>query len=394
MISLEIKISSIDNPNLASSCCRPTISGYPNGRHETRRRSTSGSSTPIQRDGRITKLALAEKVGLSPTPCWMRLRKLEKAGIVSGYHARIDLRSVAPVATVLMEVTLRQPPPGRFRPLRAGGARHAGDRRLLVGRRRRRLSAEGHGARHRRLSAPGRRPARARDRHRPLLHLHRHQDGEGGGRGAAGRRCCRRRRPDSPDVLLQPPKWRDSLLPAGPNSLFLRPRRSSFAASARTGGRSDDRAFRPPAHVTMHSTGSPTAGCCASSPMSTAAGPPAARARRFEVDRPRHRRQSSPGSQRSMPARPTAAIDAAARAFPKWRALLPQERATILRSWYDLMLAAKRGSGADHDAGAGQAAGGVARRDRLRRLLRRVVCRGSQAARTPRASPAICPTPR
>ncbi|TIQ71805.1 MAG: AsnC family transcriptional regulator, partial [Mesorhizobium sp.] len=28
----------------------------------------------IQRDGRITKLALAEQVGLSPTPCWMRLR--------------------------------------------------------------------------------------------------------------------------------------------------------------------------------------------------------------------------------------------------------------------------------------------------------------------------------
>ncbi|TPM40721.1 Lrp/AsnC family transcriptional regulator [Mesorhizobium sp. B2-3-4] len=60
----------------------------------------------IQRDGRITKLALAEQVGLSPTPCWMRLRKLEKAGIVSGYHARVAMRLVAPVATVLMEVTL------------------------------------------------------------------------------------------------------------------------------------------------------------------------------------------------------------------------------------------------------------------------------------------------
>ncbi|WP_027062230.1 Lrp/AsnC family transcriptional regulator [Mesorhizobium loti] len=60
----------------------------------------------IQRDGRITKLALAEQVGLSPTPCWMRLRKLEKAGIVAGYHARIAMRVVAPVATVLMEVTL------------------------------------------------------------------------------------------------------------------------------------------------------------------------------------------------------------------------------------------------------------------------------------------------
>jgi len=60
----------------------------------------------IQREGRITKLALAEKVGLSPTPCWNRLRRLENAGIISGYHARIAIRLVAPVATVLMQVTL------------------------------------------------------------------------------------------------------------------------------------------------------------------------------------------------------------------------------------------------------------------------------------------------
>lgn len=60
----------------------------------------------VQRDGRITKLALADKVGLSPTPCWMQLRKLEKPGIVSGYHASVAMRLIAPVATVLMEVTL------------------------------------------------------------------------------------------------------------------------------------------------------------------------------------------------------------------------------------------------------------------------------------------------
>lgn len=60
----------------------------------------------IQADGRITKLALAERVGLSPTPCWMRLRKLEKAGIVTGYHARVAVRRVAPVTNVMMEVTL------------------------------------------------------------------------------------------------------------------------------------------------------------------------------------------------------------------------------------------------------------------------------------------------
>ncbi|KQW52644.1 MULTISPECIES: Lrp/AsnC family transcriptional regulator [Ensifer] len=60
----------------------------------------------IQRDGRITKLALAEKAGLSPTPCWMRLRKLERAGIISGYHARLSLRRVAPVASLVVEITL------------------------------------------------------------------------------------------------------------------------------------------------------------------------------------------------------------------------------------------------------------------------------------------------
>jgi len=60
----------------------------------------------IQRDGRITKLALAEQVGLSPTPCWMRLRKLEKAGVIVSYHAAVAVRRLAPVASVMMEVTL------------------------------------------------------------------------------------------------------------------------------------------------------------------------------------------------------------------------------------------------------------------------------------------------
>src|SRR5688572_24998188 len=60
----------------------------------------------VQRDGRITKLALAERVGLSPTPCWLRLRKLEKAGVISGYHAKVEPRAIAPITSVLMEVTL------------------------------------------------------------------------------------------------------------------------------------------------------------------------------------------------------------------------------------------------------------------------------------------------
>ncbi|MDT8857847.1 Lrp/AsnC family transcriptional regulator [Paracoccaceae bacterium Fryx2] len=60
----------------------------------------------VQRDGRITKLKLAELAGLSPTPCWLRLRKLEQAGIIAGYHARLAPRRLAPIATIIVEVAL------------------------------------------------------------------------------------------------------------------------------------------------------------------------------------------------------------------------------------------------------------------------------------------------
>lgn len=60
----------------------------------------------VQREGRITKLALARKVGLSPTPCWVRLKRLEDSGIIQGYAARIDLRQARAMTTVMMEVTL------------------------------------------------------------------------------------------------------------------------------------------------------------------------------------------------------------------------------------------------------------------------------------------------
>ncbi len=60
----------------------------------------------VQRDGRITKLKLAEVAGLSPTPCWLRLRKLEQSGLIEGYHARLAPRRLAPFATIIVEVTL------------------------------------------------------------------------------------------------------------------------------------------------------------------------------------------------------------------------------------------------------------------------------------------------
>jgi Lrp/AsnC family transcriptional regulator, leucine-responsive regulatory protein len=48
----------------------------------------------VQNDGRISAQALAEKVGLSPSPCARRLRLLEEAGIIKGYTAIIDQTKV------------------------------------------------------------------------------------------------------------------------------------------------------------------------------------------------------------------------------------------------------------------------------------------------------------
>ncbi len=60
----------------------------------------------LSAEGRITKAALAERIGLSPTPCWDRLKKLEKAGLIEGYGARINLKKLAPHVTVFVAAEL------------------------------------------------------------------------------------------------------------------------------------------------------------------------------------------------------------------------------------------------------------------------------------------------
>jgi Lrp/AsnC family leucine-responsive transcriptional regulator len=44
----------------------------------------------LQADGRLTNVELAERVRLSPSPCLRRVRGLERAGVIRGYHADID----------------------------------------------------------------------------------------------------------------------------------------------------------------------------------------------------------------------------------------------------------------------------------------------------------------
>lgn len=73
----------------------------------------------LSTEGRIAKTALADRVGLSATPCWDRLRKLEKAGLIAGYRAEIALRKLGPHVTVFVAAELSDHTAARFRAFEA-----------------------------------------------------------------------------------------------------------------------------------------------------------------------------------------------------------------------------------------------------------------------------------
>jgi len=60
----------------------------------------------LQSEGRITKTELAARVNLSPTPCWERLKKLEDAGVITGYSAQVSLTMLGPLSIIFMEAEI------------------------------------------------------------------------------------------------------------------------------------------------------------------------------------------------------------------------------------------------------------------------------------------------
>ena len=60
----------------------------------------------LQGAGRITNVELADAVGLSPSPCLTRVKRLEQAGYITGYGAHINLKKLGDFLTVFTEVTL------------------------------------------------------------------------------------------------------------------------------------------------------------------------------------------------------------------------------------------------------------------------------------------------
>ena len=68
----------------------------------------------LQQDGRISNQELADRVGLSPSPCLRRLRALEEAGIIAGYHARLDAARLGYALMALIHISMDAHTPERF----------------------------------------------------------------------------------------------------------------------------------------------------------------------------------------------------------------------------------------------------------------------------------------
>lgn len=68
----------------------------------------------LAKDGRITKSRLAEAINLSVSPCWERVRRLEKAGIIEGYGARINSRVMVKRTPVWVQIELKAHNAGSF----------------------------------------------------------------------------------------------------------------------------------------------------------------------------------------------------------------------------------------------------------------------------------------
>ena len=68
----------------------------------------------MQRQGRVSNLELAEKVGLSPTPCARRVKRLEEKGIIATHVTLLDQSRLGLKLTAIIGITMDRHTPERF----------------------------------------------------------------------------------------------------------------------------------------------------------------------------------------------------------------------------------------------------------------------------------------
>ena len=68
----------------------------------------------LQQDGRISNQDLADRIGLSPSPCLRRVRALEEAGLITGYRAVLDPKALGLSLMALIHISMDKHTPERF----------------------------------------------------------------------------------------------------------------------------------------------------------------------------------------------------------------------------------------------------------------------------------------
>jgi Lrp/AsnC family leucine-responsive transcriptional regulator len=68
----------------------------------------------LQDNGRISNQELADRIGLSPSPCLRRVKALEEAGVILGYRALVDSRALGLTLTALVFISMDRHTPDRF----------------------------------------------------------------------------------------------------------------------------------------------------------------------------------------------------------------------------------------------------------------------------------------
>ncbi len=68
----------------------------------------------LQNNGRLANVELARRVGLSPTPCLERVKRLEKDNYITGYQAILNPEKLDAALLVLVEITLTKTSPDVF----------------------------------------------------------------------------------------------------------------------------------------------------------------------------------------------------------------------------------------------------------------------------------------
>lgn len=68
----------------------------------------------LQRDGRISNQDLADRIGLSPSPCLRRVRLIEESGVIRGYTALLDAKTLGLTLMAIISVSMDRHTPERF----------------------------------------------------------------------------------------------------------------------------------------------------------------------------------------------------------------------------------------------------------------------------------------